>query len=79
MSMQGCLNHQRPSDLKTFIYSGDGNKIQVEVIGHFRIFLNTEFYLNNNDFSFYSLDKNDFFCKFENSLFLESKLVDFEK
>jgi hypothetical protein len=60
---------------------------------HFRILLNTKFYLDFyetlvvpyfrwNLISVHSLDKNIFSCKFENItvyLFYESKLVGFEK
>jgi hypothetical protein len=91
--MQGCLSYRRPSDVKKYIYSGDGNKTEVEAIGHFKILLNNEFYLDlyeifvvssfrRNLISVSDLDKNDFSCKFENrnySLFLESKLVGFRK
>jgi hypothetical protein len=91
--MQECLSYRRPSDVEKYIYSGDGNKTEGEAIGHFKILLNTEFYLDlyetfvvpsfrRNLIYICGLDKNVFSCKFENknfSLFLESKLVGFGK
>jgi hypothetical protein len=93
VSMQGFLSHRRPSDIEKYIYLGDGNKAEVEAIGHFKILLNIIFYLDlyeifvvpsfrRNLIFVSSLDKNDFSCKFENrnfSLFFESKLVEFGK
>jgi hypothetical protein len=84
------LSHRRLSDVEKYIYSGDSNKTEVEPIGHFKILLNTGFYLDlyeifvvpsfrRNLISVFGLDKNGFSCKFENrnfSLFLES---DFDK
>jgi hypothetical protein len=74
VSMQGCLSHRRPNDVKKYIYSGDGNKAEVEAIGHFKILLNTEFYLDlyetfivpsirRNLISVFGLDKNVFFLQ----------------
>jgi hypothetical protein len=91
--MQGCLSYRKLSDVEKYIYSGDDNKAEVEAIEHFNILLNTKFYLNlykifvvssfrRNLIFVFGLDKNGFSCKFENrnfSLFLESKLVGFEK
>jgi hypothetical protein len=79
--------------LKKYIYFGNGNKTKVEAIGLFKILLNTRFYLDlyetfvvpsfRRTLIFISnLDKNGFYCKFKNryfNLFLESKLVGFEK
>jgi hypothetical protein len=93
VSMQGCLSYRRPSDVEKYIYSGDDNKAEVETIGHFKILLNTGFYLNlyeifvvssfrRNLIFISDLNKNSFSCKFENrnfGLFLESKLVGFGK
>jgi hypothetical protein len=77
VSMQGC---KRPSDIEKYIYLGDGNKAEVEAIGHFKILLNIIFYLDlyetfvvpsfRRNLIFVSgLDKNDFSCKFENRNF----------
>jgi hypothetical protein len=89
VSMQGCLSHRKPSDVERYIYSGDGNMTEVEVIGHFKVLLSTGFYLDlyetfvvpsfrRNLIFVYSLDKNGFSCMFENRnfrLFLVSKSV----
>ena len=45
VSMQGCLICRKPSD-ERYIYVGDGNPVEVEEIGTFRLLLRTGFYLD---------------------------------
>lgn len=44
VSMQGCLNCQKPNDSERYIYVGDGKKVKVEAIGKFGLLSKTEFY-----------------------------------
>ena len=46
VSMQGCLSFRKPSDDERYIYVGDGNPVEVEEIGTFRLLLRTRFYLD---------------------------------
>ena len=87
--MQGCLSCRRPSDAERYIYVGDGQVVQVEAIGKFRLLLKTEFYLDldetfivssfrQNLISISALDKSGYFCSFGNgkfSLLHDSKVV----
>lgn len=43
VSLQGCLNYRKPRDDEKFIFVGDGNKIEVEVIGTYRLLPKTGF------------------------------------
>lgn len=45
MSIQGCLNCQKPNKGERYIYVGNGKKIEVEAIGKFRLLLKIRFYL----------------------------------
>ena len=49
VSMQGCLNYQKPIDAKRFIYVGDGKTIEVEEIGQFMFLLSSGCYLDLKD------------------------------
>ena len=44
--MQGCLSCRKPSDDERYIYVGDGNPVEVEAIGTFRLLLRIGFYLD---------------------------------
>ena len=44
--MQGCLSYRKPNDVERYIYVGNGNKVEVEAIGKFRLLLMTEAYLD---------------------------------
>ena len=46
VSMQGCLSCRKQSDDERYIYVGDGNLVEVEAIGTFRLLLRTGFYLD---------------------------------
>ena len=46
VSMQGCLSFRKPSDDERYIYVGDGNLVEVEAIGSFRLLLRTGFDLD---------------------------------
>ena len=87
--MQGCLWSRPPSDAERFIFVGDGNKVPVEAIEHFRLLLKTGCYLDLIDtfiaptfkrklISISSLDKSGYFCGFGNekiSISLDSNVV----
>ncbi|XP_060974183.1 uncharacterized protein LOC133039333 [Cannabis sativa] len=45
----GCLSYRKPSDGERYIFVGDGQSVEVEVIGHFRLLLGTGFYLDLKD------------------------------
>jgi hypothetical protein len=45
VSMQGCRNYRKPREGERYIYVGDGNKAEVEAMGHFRLLLKTSLYL----------------------------------
>jgi hypothetical protein len=44
--MKGWWNYRKPRDDEKYIYVGDGNKAEVETIGHFRLFMKTDLYLD---------------------------------
>jgi hypothetical protein len=46
VSMQGCQSYRKLKDRERYIYIGDDNKAEVEVIGHFRLLLKTSLYLD---------------------------------
>ena len=80
VSMQGCLWSRPPNDAERFIYVGNGNKVPVEAIGHFRLLLKTGCYLDlldtfvapsfkRNLISISSLDKGGYHFGFGNGLF----------
>ena len=89
VSMQGCLSCRKPVDAERFIYVGDGNRIEVEAIGTFRLLLKSGTYLElketfivpsfrRNLISVSILDKFGYSCSFGNnkfSLFCNSTLV----
>ena len=76
--------------VKRLIYAGDGKSVEVEAIGHFRLLLCTEFYLNLKDtfvvlsfkrnlVSVSYLDKLDYLCSFGNNEFrlsLNSNIIE---
>ena len=80
VSMQGCLSYRKPSDGERYIYVGDGESVEVEAIGHFRLLLETGYYLDlidtfvvpsfrRNLVSVSVLDKSGYTCSFGNGLF----------
>jgi hypothetical protein len=88
ISEQGCLNLRKPTKAERYIYVGNGEKVEVEGIGKFRLLCRTGFYLyfdalvvpsfRRNLISIFYLDKNGFVCSFSNgnfSLFQNSKQV----
>ena len=89
VSMQGCLSCRKPNDGETYIFVGDGKKVEVEAIGTFRLFLKSGTYLDLNEtyvvpsfrrnlVSISILDKFGYTCSFGNnkfSLFQNSNLV----
>lgn len=77
--MKGCLNYRKPNDVKRYIYVGDGKSVDVEAIGHFRLLMCTEFYLDLKDafvvssfrrnlISISYLDKSGYLCSFGNNI-----------
>jgi len=79
--MLGCLNYQKPIDIKRYIYVGDVKSVEVETIAHFRLLLGTEYYLDlidtfivpsfRQNFVFvFVLDKSDYSCSFGNNKFV---------
>ena len=48
-SLHGCLSCQKPNDGERYIYVRDGNTVEVEAIGKFRLLLKTGFYLDLNE------------------------------
>lgn len=46
VTMQSYLQCRKPSDVKILFYLGDGNKVSVEVIGVYRLKLDSRFYLD---------------------------------
>ena len=89
VSMQGCLSCRKSNDGERYIFVGDGKKVEVEVIGTFRLFLKSGTYLDLNEtyvvpsfrrnlVSISILDKFGYTCFFGNnkfSLFQNSNLV----
>lgn len=80
VSMQGCLNYRKPSDAERYIFVGDGNSVEVEAIGHFKLLLGTGYYLDlldtfivpsfrRNLVSVSLLDKSGYYCSFGNNQF----------
>jgi len=77
VSMRGCLSYRKPSDGEKYIFMGDEKSVEVEVIGHFRLLLGTDFYLELKDtpslrqnlVSVSVLNKFDFHCSFGNNQF----------
>ena len=80
VSMQGCLNYRQPTDAERCIYVGDGQSVDVEAIGHFRLLLGTGYYLDlldtfvvpsfrRNLISVSILDKFGYSCSFGNNQF----------
>ncbi|KAL5562820.1 hypothetical protein UlMin_032567 [Ulmus minor] len=59
VSMQGCLSYRKPSDAERCIYVGDGQSVEVEAIGHFRLLLKSGYCCSfgNNRFTL-SIDSN---------------------
>ncbi|KAL5545114.1 hypothetical protein UlMin_008898 [Ulmus minor] len=53
VSMQGCLSYRKPSDAERCIYVGDGQLVEVEAIGHFRLLLKSGYCCSfgNNKFT----------------------------
>ena len=89
VSMQGCLSCRKPSDDERYIYVGDGNPVEVEAIGTFKLLLRIGFYLDFiethvvpslrwNLVSFPLLDTYGYCCSFRNGkviLYQNSNLV----
>ena len=78
--MQGCLNCRKPNDGERYIYAGDGKKVEVKVIGKFKLLLETIFYLNLDEtfvvlffkqslISIFTLDKYGYSYSFGNEKF----------
>ena len=47
--MQDCLSCRRSSDGERYIFVGDEKSVEIEAIGHFRLSLGTDLYLNLKD------------------------------
>jgi GAG-pre-integrase domain len=80
VSMQGYRNYRKPRDDERYIYVGDDNKAEVEVIGHFRLLMKISLYLDlydtfvvpsfrRNLISIPALDKLGFSCSFGDGKF----------
>ena len=80
VSMQGCLSYRKPSDAERCIYVGDGQSVEVEAIGHFRLLLKSGYFLDlidtfivpsfrRNLISVSVLDKSGYCCSFGNNRF----------
>lgn len=80
VSMQGCLHSHRPNDAERRIYVGDGQSVEVEAIGFFKLLLSTGHYLDLMDTfvvpSFGRnlvfvpwLDKSGYYCSLGNNQF----------
>ena len=78
--MQGCLSYRKPNDGERYIFVGDGKKVEVEVIGTFRLLLKIGTYLDLNEtyvvlsfrrnlVSISILDKFGYTCSFGNNKF----------
>jgi hypothetical protein len=90
VSIHGCRIYRKPRDGERYIYVGDDNKAEVEIIWHFRLFLKTYLYLDlfvtfvvpsfrHNLISIFVLDKLGFSYSFgdENfGLYRHSDMVD---
>jgi hypothetical protein len=55
VTMQGCQNYRKPRDDERYIYVGGDNKAEVEAIGHFRLLLKTDLYLDLFDTLLYRI------------------------
>ncbi|XP_047326879.1 uncharacterized protein LOC124930591 [Impatiens glandulifera] len=87
----GCLSHRSPIDAERHIYFGNGESVEVEAIGNFKLLLSTEHFLELKDtfiipsfrqnlVSISYLDKFGYYCSFGNNevtLSLNSNLVGF--
>jgi len=80
VSIQGCLSYRKPIGSERWIYVRDGKSVEVEAIGHFRLLLCTDFYLDLKDtfvvpsfrrnlVSVSYLDKLGYLCSFGNNVF----------
>ena len=49
VSLQGSLSCRKRTDGERYIYVRDGNTVEVQAIGKFRLSLKTEFYLDLNE------------------------------
>jgi GAG-pre-integrase domain len=78
--MQGYRNYHKSRDGERYIYVGDDNKVEIEAIGHFRLFLKIGLYLDlfdtfvapsfkRNLISISALDKIGFSCSFGDGKF----------
>lgn len=47
--IKGCLNYQNPNNVERYIYVGDGNSLEVEAKGNFRLLMCIVFYLDLKD------------------------------
>ena len=91
VSMQGCLSHRSPIDAERRIYFGNGESVEVEAVGIFKLLLSTGHFLELKDtfivpsfrrnlVSVSYLDKFGYYCSFGNNevtLSLNSNLVGF--
>jgi hypothetical protein len=89
VSMQGCRSYRKSRDGERYIYVGDDNNAEVEVIEHFRLLMKIGLYLDLSDtffvlsfrwnlISISALNKLGFFCSFEDekfSLYRHSNMV----
>ena len=77
---KGCLSCRKPNDGETYIFVGDGKKVEVEANGTFRLFLKSGTYLDLNEtyvvpsfqrnlVSISILDKFGYTCSFGNNKF----------
>jgi hypothetical protein len=70
VSMQGCRNYRKPREGERYIYVGDGNKAEVEAMGHFRLLLKTSLYFTfENLISISALNKLGFSYSFGDGKF----------
>ena len=78
VSMKGYLNYRKPTDVERYIYVGDGKSIEVEAISHFKLLLETGYYLDlidtfvvpsfrRNLVSIFVLEKSRYSCLFGNN------------
>ena len=44
--MQDCLTYREPLDAERRIYVGEGKSVEVKAVGHFRLLLNTGYFLD---------------------------------
>ncbi|CAA0806005.1 Unknown protein, partial [Striga hermonthica] len=78
VSMQGCLSHRKPTDAKRRIYFGNGESVDVEAVGIFKLLLSTGHFMELKDtfviptfrrnlVSVSYLDKSGYYCSFGNN------------